>query len=282
MELDGNTIDGHWAEDTSLGVEFFIINDATFSKLCILGDDVEPCYEGSSVTSPKISSDFSKENFENTLFTMMEELKRTLNSKGGLDMSETTEEKDFNLENEVTSEQNEIIDTESVSEEETNFEETQENDEVDSETVEGENKDESDTVDDKEYTEENQEIEQPEFTTEQFEAMSNELESLRAEVQELRDFKLQIENQRKQAILDKYFMISEDDKKEIIENMANYSVKDIEAKLALMYVEQNVDFTKVDGQSDDEPSPALAFSLEEEADLEPLTDLQRVLRETRN
>lgn len=279
MELDGETLQGHWAEDRELGVEFFIINDAVFSKLCILGDDVEPCYEGSSVTSPQVSSNFSKEDFGHTLFTMMEELKETLNSKGGLNMSDANKE-EFELEEVAPEQEVEEIATE----EDVDFEEeAQDNEEVDSETEEDEDKDESETEDD-EYTEEVQEQEdvEPEFTAEQFEAMNNELESLRAEVQELRDFKLQIENQRKQAVIDKYFMLSNEDKKDIIDNMANYSINEIEAKLALMYVEKNVDFTEVDGQSKDEPSPEITFSLDEEVNTEQLTDLQRALRETRN
>jgi len=41
MELDDGSLEGHWAKDDNLGCEFFIINDAVFSKLCILGDNVE-------------------------------------------------------------------------------------------------------------------------------------------------------------------------------------------------------------------------------------------------
>ena len=44
MELDEETLQGHW-ETNSKGMDFFIINDAIFSKLCILGDDIEPCFE---------------------------------------------------------------------------------------------------------------------------------------------------------------------------------------------------------------------------------------------
>ena len=53
MELDEKTFKGHWSTDNNCGIEFFIINDAIFSKLCILGEDVEPCFEGSSVTAQK-------------------------------------------------------------------------------------------------------------------------------------------------------------------------------------------------------------------------------------
>jgi hypothetical protein len=63
-------------------MEFFIINDAIFSKLCILGDDVEPCFEGSAVTAPQVSASFTlDDNFKHTLFEMMQELTYAL--KGG-------------------------------------------------------------------------------------------------------------------------------------------------------------------------------------------------------
>ena len=90
MELDESTLKGYWSKDTNKGMDFFIINDAIFSKLCILGEDVEPCFEGASVTSPKISSTFSKgDKFTHTLFTMMKELKElTLTNEGGTSMAE--------------------------------------------------------------------------------------------------------------------------------------------------------------------------------------------------
>ena len=80
MELDEKTLNGHWATNRKNDMEFFIINDAIFSKLCILGDDVEPCFEGSSVTAPSVSSNFTKidDEFKKTLFSMMQELQFAL------------------------------------------------------------------------------------------------------------------------------------------------------------------------------------------------------------
>jgi len=287
MELDGESLEGHWAEDSELGVEFFIINDAVFSKLCILGDDVEPCYEGSSVTSPQVSSNFSKEEFGNTLFTMMQELKNTLDSKGGLNMSDTKNQEDFELDNEVTPEQD-VEDT--AAEDGADFEEHQDNNNdddaedfaKDDEKKDEEKKDDSDDKDDDDSDDEKKDDEKKpnnQHSAEEFEKLENEVESLRAEIKELRDFKLQIENQRKQSLIDKYFMLSDEDKKDIIDHMADYSFDEIKAKLAILYVEQNVDFTKVDGQSDDKPSPEMTFSLEDETTTEQLSDLQRALRE---
>ena len=88
MELDDKTLDGKWSQDLKTGLEFFIINDAIFSKLCILGEDVEPCFEGSSVTKPEVSKTFSKidDDFKITLFTMMQDLKFAL--QGGQIMAD--------------------------------------------------------------------------------------------------------------------------------------------------------------------------------------------------
>ena len=84
LELDEKTLDGKWSQNIKTGMDFFIINDAIFSKLCILGEDVEPCFEGSSITAPKVSTSFTKldDDFKQTLYTMMQELRFVL-EKGG-------------------------------------------------------------------------------------------------------------------------------------------------------------------------------------------------------
>jgi len=90
MELDEKTIDGHWAKNSKTDLEFFIINDAIFSKLCILGDDVEPCFEGSGITSPQVSASFTLDNdFKHTLFEMMQQLTEAL--KGGNEVANVNE-----------------------------------------------------------------------------------------------------------------------------------------------------------------------------------------------
>ena len=47
MELDEETIKATWSKDENGNPEFFIINEALMKKLCILGENVEPCFEGS-------------------------------------------------------------------------------------------------------------------------------------------------------------------------------------------------------------------------------------------
>ena len=289
MELDGESLDGHWATDNNLGVEFFIINDATFSKLCILGDDVEPCYEGSSVTSPQISSNFSKQEFfEQTLFTMMQELKDTLNNKGGLNMSkeqetDTKEVEEFennsdqNIDSSIVEENEEDVKDDFVKKEK---EEEKSDDKDDDDSKDDEESD--DTAGDPKEDEDKKKKPNTQHSVEEFEKLESELESLRAEIKELRDFKLNVEMQEKQKLVDSYFMLSDEDKAEVVANLANYSLDEIKAKLAIIYVEQNVDFNRVEEQSKDSSSPALSFSLEEETSDEVLTELQIALRNAKN
>ena len=51
MELDEETLDASWSKDKNENPEFFIINEAFISKLCILGENSEPCFEGSQITA---------------------------------------------------------------------------------------------------------------------------------------------------------------------------------------------------------------------------------------
>lgn len=52
MELDSDTMRGSWAQIENKGKEYFIIEEAIFTALCVLGEDVEPCFEGASINPP--------------------------------------------------------------------------------------------------------------------------------------------------------------------------------------------------------------------------------------
>ena len=306
MELDSNSLKGHWATDNNLGVDFFIINDATFSKLCILGDDIEPCYEGSSVTSPQVSANFNQGNeFTQTLFTMMNDLKTALNSKGGLNMSENelvtksaenVEEEpvleheletpaDETANEELASTEEEFTETNSVDNTEVVDETTEEtvNDFVDKkEKEESDDKDEDDSEDKDDDDDEKKPKNQ--HSLEEFTALEKEVESLRAEIKELREFKLNIENQQKDVLINSYHMLSDEDKADVIAHKSEYSLEDIKAKLAVIYVEKNVDFNAIDGQEVDEPDevPAMTFSLDEDVSMEGAPGFLEALRQLSN
>jgi hypothetical protein len=83
MEFKPETLKGKWRKNYENGLDFFIINDAIIQKICILGDDVEPCFEGASVTAPDVSLKFTlDDNFKHTYFSMMQDLKNALSGGG--------------------------------------------------------------------------------------------------------------------------------------------------------------------------------------------------------
>ena len=81
MELNKETLNATWTKDESGKPQFFIINEAIMEKLCILGEDFEPCFEGSSVTAPKVQFSFDP-NFTTQFNSMVKEMKNLLD-KGG-------------------------------------------------------------------------------------------------------------------------------------------------------------------------------------------------------
>ena len=297
MELDEKTLKGHWSTDNNRGIEFFIINDAIFSKLCILGEDVEPCFEGSSVTSPEVSSSFTLkvDEFRSTLFTMMKELKEltfSLQEQGGNSMldldnevqtpeaSATTEFEAEGATPEVAEEQAAPAENEGVIEENTNFSEDQgtneqqvsaENQEIAEEFKKEDEKEEDKSEEPNEDEKEDEEKEKPNknalveaeekysILEQQFNELTEKYTSLEKQNAELLAFKQAVEDKEKDALIAQFYMLSDEDKKEVIENKAKYSLEDIEAKLSIICVRKRVNFEQ--DNSEAEQNPTLTFNL---------------------
>ena len=291
MEIDD--VDGHWTKDSN-DIEFFIINDAIFTKLCILGDDVEPCFEGASVTSPEVSEHFSyNKEFSHTLFAMMNELKSAL-TKGGSMPKENVEsvevEPTATVEEEapVVEEFAEDVDTnEDVESSEDSAEETFAEEgkkkEDDSDDSDDESDDFDDSDDDDEYKKkpgkkcelENQVSE----LSEQLKELTDKFTALEAEAEELRKFKAERIDADKDAMIAKYHMLSDEDKAEIIANKDKFTLGEIESKLALLYVQKNVNF---DEEEEIDSTPLTTFSLDDDTIAEDADPILSALREAQN
>ena len=336
MELDEKIINAHWTKDNKGKPQFFIINEAIFSKLCILGEENEPCFEGASITNPKL--EFSLEDsFKTQLFSMMEEIKNILN-KGGTSVMNTyaveigdslwsqiydyldanfsrkdendccspyriegiyeedskkfvilqerssgkyyrlnfslTEETGFAAEGEMfevtqtfvpsgetqfSLEAVEAYETTryQVAEEPAAADEEEEDNGEAGEPTPADPEpapaaEESDPVpeEDPKTTYTLEDI--PEYVDllnnfNELQTRYNELvastESLNNQLSELITFKAGIEKEEKQKMIQKFYMLSDDDKKDVIENIDNYSVDDIEAKLSVICVRNKVSFS---------------------------------------
>lgn len=265
MELDKDTLDGHWSENIKEDMEFFIVNDAIFSKLCILGEDVEPCFEGSSIKRPEISASFSRvdEEFTQTLYSMMQDLHFAL--KGEQKMLDGLE--------------NEVVDTSVVSEEtptdtsfakEENKKEEEKQDKTEKTTTDKkeestddedkkkedkfvEKKDDDEDVDDKKEDKDDED-EQKKYTAlqEQYSALESKYSELESKYSDLLEFKLEVERKEKEDLIKSFYMLDDEDKVDVKTNIDKYSLDDIEAKLSVICVRKKVNFDLEDDSKQDE------------------------------
>lgn len=265
MELDQKSLNGNWSTNLNEGYEFFIINEAVISALCILGEDVEPCFEGASIEKVQFALE---DSFKTELFSMMNEIKEFL-SKGGKPVEDNEK-----IIDEVTSvEETEVVTdfAEEVKEEETTevveAEATEEvvaeeapaaEEVVETEFAEAEEAKEvaAEAPAEEEAPEATYNLEEiPEFIelTKSFAAAQAQIESLTAELESLREFKCSIERTEKQELIEKFYMLSDEDKKDVVDNIDSYSLSEIEAKLCVACYRSGVGFgsTETEAKKDE-------------------------------
>lgn len=277
MELNKETQKGFWAKDNNSGSRFFIYNEALIEKLCILGESVEPCFEGA-----QFKTEFSLENMEElrtTMFSMLTELQKTLN-KGG--SHETMDENKKTLGNP----------------EDPNFEaKKQPEDEnkknpkgnpapEDNKPKDGDNKPADNNKEEpkKEYnldevTEYTELLGKYETLQGEFETLKQEKNDLETEVTSLKEFKLTADRKEKQSMIDGFYMLSDDDKKDVVEHIDTYSLDDIEAKLSIICVRNKVNFNLNNNNEQDDNQPKGLFNLENPAD-DNVPEWIKAVRET--
>ena len=272
MELDQKIIDAYWTKDVNGKKQFFIINEAIISKLCILGDSEEPCFEGGQITAPKLQFSF-EDSFKEQLFSMMNEIK-TILSEGGAPMEDN---KNIPVVEEPAAE--EVVETPAVEEPaveepETAVEETAvEEPEVPAEepVAEPEPEVDADPVEENAEPaadpEENPAVqynldEIPEYVElsqnySDLETKYNLLVADKAELEkslaELTTFKLEAQRKDKEAMINSFYMLSDEDKKDCFDNIDTYSLDDIEAKLSIICVRNKVSFD-LDEEKKNEPT----------------------------
>ena len=263
MELDENLTKGSWTFDDNSDYDFFIINEAVISKLCILGEDVEPCFEGARIESfDKIQFSLD-DGFKNKMFSLIEEMKSIL-TEGGNSMpvdEKLLEEDAAPVEEQPQDEKVE----EEVNQEE---QETPEEAEEENTPAEEENKEDAEEADEDagepaaEQSEEPAPAEEapvayvleeiPEYVQlqadyaaaqETITSLQNKINELTAQNTELNNFKLTIDREKKMSLInDTFYMLSDDDKRDVLNNIDTYSLDDIEAKLSVICVRNKVSF----------------------------------------
>ena len=294
MELDENSMQGFWAKPENSDIEFFIINDAVFSKLCILGDDIEPCFEGASITAPNISKTFSLDDkFKRTLYSMMKELQETLQGgnykvadeikKKSVDSSEVTEEAveqvsqseqtvtetPNNEESTTTTEETTTADSTETPGETTETTSTESTEGVTEGSGDGDGADGNDGSSDgadgsSDYVKKEDDNEDDDIKKKysllviQYEELQKSFTDLQAKAAEtekvLAQFKLKangLENEKKDALIAEFYMLSDEDKKDVIDHKTEYTLDEIKSKLAVLCYDKKVSYVNTESKEVD-------------------------------
>ena len=339
MELDQKTLNAAWSKDNKGNPEFFIINEAIISKLCILGEEFEPCFEGSSITAPKIQFSF-EDGFKEQLFSMMKELKDLLNEGGekvftryAVEVGDTlwtalyshveenysiervyeddaqkfavlkSDDKHYRLDFSIAEDGeitfSEIIEFEGYTpDEEPQFAEEDVKNFVENYKKKGNSDEEEEKKPDNSSEEsgnedtcpecgkpkdecECKESDKKEYTLEEiseyvelldkysalqtaFDELNAAKESLEIQIGELTQFKNQVERKEKENMIASFYMLSDEDKADVITNIDTYSLDDIEAKLSVICVRNKVSFDLEEEKKDTENHTT--FSLDDSSD----------------
>ena len=343
MELDENTLDASWSKNDNGKPQFFIINEAIISKLCTLGVENEPCFEGSNITAPTIQFAF-EDGFKEQLFSMMNELKDLLNKGGekvftrysveigdalwdalyshvegtyGIEsVCEDGEQKfavvtaddkyyrlDFSVNEEgvveFAAEAVEITDyvpeaepqfsADAVAEYASKKKKKKDDEEEEKKPEDGEEKpaeeekkddedkkpedksDDSNDDDDEDEEKKKKKGKKSKYNLEevqeyvelsaQYSALQTDysnaqtkIADLESQVAELTTFKKGIEKAEKEKLIASFYMLSDEDKKDVVANIDTYSLRDIEAELSILCVRNKVSFNLDNDKPEDAPT----------------------------
>ena len=94
--------------------------------------------------------------------------------------------------------------------------------------------------------------------SEKYSLMENELNDAKARITSLEEenaslttFKKSVEKVEKQKMIDSFYVLSDEDKADVVANIDNYSLEDIEAKLSIICVRKKVSFDLNDNGTED-------------------------------
>ena len=308
MELHNKLTKGKWTKDENGRVKFFIINEAVIQKLCILGENVEPCFEGAGIAA-QFSFD---DEFKSNLYSMMNELKQALQEGGETQMTEEIKNPEVEQEEVPAIEDTEFKKKpeEEEEEEKKNPSSEGEKDSEDKEDSDESKKDEEDDEDEKkkkkmnhaasEDEEEEEKCEKcgkkksectckkfsleeiPEYVELQnnYSALEEKYNALVAEIEPLREFKNEADKKEKQAMIDSFYMLSDADKADVVSNIDTYSLDDIEAKLSIICVRNKVNFSLDEDKKEEAKEEPLVYSLGDKDDGDDAPAWIKAVRET--
>lgn len=243
MELEKDS--GVWERID--GKDFYVIKDAIVSKLCILGSEVEPCFEGAAFGKegqPTVAYTLDKQKYEDFIKTFALQVKEALmeeekdkidNTEGGsTQMSNTNTGEDFQLKFENLSK---------------DFDELSQK-----------------------FTKVCEELEE---ANKKFEQTNSDLEEANSKLEGLVQYKNQVESQKKEALFNKFKeknVIEEAELDTVMGKMETMTYEELNSSLCQLYT-----YAKMALEDKAEPAPApRVFNLDTKDDMAEMTWEQAV------
>lgn len=110
---------------------------------------------------------------------------------------------------------------------------------------EGEEDSENDPDDDKEDDDDDDKknAKKYELIEEELNTLKESYSALQSQYQELVNFKREIDNQKKDALIAEFYMLSDEDKADVISNKEKYTLEEIKAKLSVICFDKKINFS---------------------------------------
>ena len=121
-----------------------------------------------------------------------------------------------------------------------------------------------------------------------FSALSAEHEALKAQFSELQKnyqaliaFKNEVESAKKDEMIQSFYMLSDEDKKEVIDNKDKFTLEEIESKLSVIFTKKSLAEMSIKTESDAEEKPTVTFGLHD-ASIDSVPAWISAVRNTKN
>ena len=101
---------------------------------------------------------------------------------------------------------------------------------------------------------------------ENYDTLQSQYAALESEIAGLREFKASAERKDKEAMIESFYMLSDEDKKDVVDNIDTYSLDDIEAKLSIICVRNKVSFNLDDDKEEDDKQDVITYSVDQDVD----------------
>jgi len=257
MELDEESIQGHWSQMVDRR-EFFIIDSAKITKLCILGDAVEPCFEPSMIAP----IDDNKHGYAFSLNHMVKEFNHFYSINNENNFQERKDPSMEELKN-LQEKYNALV--EEKSKLEVNHAIANQQLEDSKKAYEALEKE----LDDLKTNFENVTTELKD-TTDKYTALEKENTELKTQNETLSEFQKKVVDQAKKDMVDSFSTLSAEEKKDVSDNLDNYSLEEVEAKLSIIYARKVKSASAAKNDNTNNITTAFALENSDNADVPAL------------